>query len=55
VRARTGSEPTGIAISPTGAKLYVANWAEGTVTVVDTDSMDVATPSTSTPPWPSRA
>src|SRR4029078_6659123 len=25
VRARTGSEPTGIAISPTGAKLYVAN------------------------------
>jgi YVTN family beta-propeller protein len=42
LRAKTGSEPTGIAISPTGAKLYVANWAEGTVTVVDTESMEAA-------------
>jgi YVTN family beta-propeller protein len=38
----TGSEPTGLAISPTGAKLYTANWAEGTVTVVDTASGIVA-------------
>jgi hypothetical protein len=40
-RARTGSEPTGIAISPTGARLYVANWAEGTITVVNSQSMAV--------------
>jgi YVTN family beta-propeller protein len=42
LRARTGAEPTGLAISPSGARLYVANWAEGTVTVVDTDDMTVA-------------
>ena len=30
-----GSEPTGIAISPSGAHVYVANWADGTVTDVD--------------------
>ena len=40
--AKTGSEPTGIAISPTGAKLYVANWAEGTITVIKTSDMSVA-------------
>jgi YVTN family beta-propeller protein len=40
-RAPTGSEPTGIAISPTGARLYVANWAEGTVTVINSASMAV--------------
>jgi YVTN family beta-propeller protein len=40
--AKTGSEPTGIAISPSGTKLYVANWAEGTVTVVNTADMSVA-------------
>ncbi|MGD0527622.1 MAG: hypothetical protein ABSE49_20985 [Polyangiaceae bacterium] len=40
--ASTGSEPTGIAISPSGTKLYVANWAEGTVTVVNTADMSVA-------------
>ncbi len=34
-RAATGSEPTGIAISPNGRSLYVANWGEGTVTVID--------------------
>jgi YVTN family beta-propeller protein len=37
--AATGSEPTGIAISPTGAKLYVANWSEGTLSVVNTADM----------------
>jgi YVTN family beta-propeller protein len=40
--ATTGSEPTGIAISPSGATLYVANWAEGTVTVINTSDMSVA-------------
>lgn len=40
--AKLGSEPTGIAISPTGAELYVANWAEGTVTVVRTGDLTVA-------------
>jgi YVTN family beta-propeller protein len=30
-----GSEPSGIAISPTGQRLYVANWSEGTVSVLD--------------------
>jgi 6-phosphogluconolactonase (cycloisomerase 2 family) len=39
--AKTGSEPTGIAISPSGQRLYVANWAEGTVTVVKTADMSV--------------
>jgi DNA-binding beta-propeller fold protein YncE len=40
--ATTGSEPTGIAISPSGLRLYVANWAEGTVTVVNTSDMSLA-------------
>ena len=40
-RAPTGSEPTGLAISPSGRQLYVANWAEGTVTVVNTADMSV--------------
>ncbi len=31
---KLGSEPTGIAISPTGQELYVANWSDGTVTVL---------------------
>jgi YVTN family beta-propeller protein len=41
-RAPTGSEPTGLALSPTGATLYVANHAEGTVTVIDTATMYVS-------------
>jgi YVTN family beta-propeller protein len=41
--AKTGSEPTGIAISPSGTRLYVANWAEGTVTVIHTSDMSVGT------------
>jgi len=36
-----GSEPTGLALSPTGARLYVAEWAEGRVSVIDTQSMSV--------------
>jgi YVTN family beta-propeller protein len=41
LRAPTGSEPTGLAISPTGKTLYVANFAEGTVTMVNTATMMV--------------
>ena len=36
-----GSEPTGLALSPTGAKLFVAEWAEGRVSVIDTATMTV--------------
>ncbi len=36
-----GSEPTGIVISPNNATLYVANWVDGTVSVVDAQSMSV--------------
>jgi hypothetical protein len=37
----TGSEPTGIALSPSGALLYVANFADGTITEVKTEDMTV--------------
>ena len=36
-----GSESRGLALSPTGARLYVANWADGTVSVVDTSNLAV--------------
>jgi mono/diheme cytochrome c family protein len=36
-----GSEPTAIALSPTGAHAYVANWADGTVQDVGTGTMVV--------------
>ncbi len=39
--APTGSEPTGLAITPSGRHLYVANFNEGTVTVVSTATMHV--------------
>ncbi|MFO0647925.1 MAG: hypothetical protein U0326_16925 [Polyangiales bacterium] len=39
--APTGSEPTGIAITPSGRHLYVANFNEGTVTVIATATMHV--------------
>ena len=35
--AFVGSEPTGIAITPSGERVFVANWAEGTISVVTTD------------------
>jgi hypothetical protein len=38
-----GSEPTGIAITPTGATLWVANWVDGTLTAVSTSSMAIKT------------
>lgn len=34
--AATGSEPTSIALSPSGAYAYVANWVDGTVSEFDT-------------------
>jgi YVTN family beta-propeller protein len=36
-----GSEPTGLALSPTGAMLFVAEWAEGRVSIIDTATMTV--------------
>ena len=38
---KVGSEPTGIALSPSGRRAYVANWVDGTVTVLDTATMTV--------------
>lgn len=35
----TGNEPRGLALSPSGALLYVANWADGTVSVFYTSDM----------------
>jgi YVTN family beta-propeller protein len=37
-----GSEPTGLALSPNNGTLYVANWVEGTVSVVDTGAFTVS-------------
>lgn len=36
-----GSEPTGLALTPTGAKLWVTNWVDGTLSRIDTASMTV--------------
>ncbi len=41
MRTRVGSEPTGIAISPTGRTLYVANWNDGTVSELNAATMMV--------------
>jgi mono/diheme cytochrome c family protein len=35
-RVGVGSEPTAITISPSGQKLFVANWGEGTVSLITT-------------------
>jgi len=40
-RVRVGSEPTGLALDATGRKAFVANWNDGTLNVVDTESMQV--------------
>lgn len=42
-RVPVGSEPTGIAISPSGSKVYVANWGEGTISVILTSDLSTAT------------
>jgi hypothetical protein len=36
-----GSEPTAIVITPSGQKLYVANWGEGTVSTILTKTLKV--------------
>ncbi len=41
-KAAVGSEPTGLALTPTGRRVWVANWVDGTVSVVDAASMSVA-------------
>ncbi len=40
-RATTGSEPTGVALSPTGATAVVANHGDRSVTFIDTATMSV--------------
>jgi YVTN family beta-propeller protein len=37
-----GSEPTALALSPNNTQLYVTNWVEGTVSVVDPVAMSVS-------------
>ncbi|MEQ9325516.1 MAG: hypothetical protein RIF41_40500, partial [Polyangiaceae bacterium] len=37
-----GSEPTAVALSPNNRSAFVANWVEGTVSVVDTASMTMS-------------
>lgn len=41
-RGSTGAEPTSIALSPTGAWLFVANFADGTVSVLDARTLATA-------------
>ena len=36
-----GSEPTGLLVSPNNTAVYVANWVEGTVSVIDPATMTV--------------
>ena len=40
---QVGAEPVGLALSPTGARLFVAEFAEGRVSVIDTSTMEVVT------------
>ena len=37
--ATVGSEPTGVALTPGGTRAWVANWVDGTLTGVDTQTM----------------
>lgn len=36
-----GSEPTGLALTPNNTKLYVTNWVDGTLSVIDPTNMSV--------------
>jgi hypothetical protein len=38
---KVGSEPTGIAMTPSGKRLWVANWVDGTLDEIDAKSMKV--------------
>ncbi len=40
-RAAVGAEPSGVAVSPTGRTLFVANWGDGTVSVLDAATLAV--------------
>ncbi|HWO14725.1 MAG TPA: hypothetical protein VNN80_34720, partial [Polyangiaceae bacterium] len=40
-RVAVGSEPTGLALSPTGRVAYVANWNDGTVRALSTDELEL--------------
>ncbi len=40
-RVPVGSEPTGLALTPTGARVWVANWVDGTLMGIDTKTMAV--------------
>ncbi len=42
-QAEVGSEPTGVALSPTGRIAVVANFGESSVSIVDTQTMQVKT------------
>ncbi len=39
-----GSEPTGLALNPSGSRIYVANWNDGTVSVIDAQSLKAGPP-----------
>lgn len=43
VRGDTGSEPTGLAISPLGDRIYAANWGEGTISVFNEALAELST------------
>jgi DNA-binding beta-propeller fold protein YncE len=40
-RVKVGSEPTGIGMSPSGKRLFVANWVDGTLSEVNAAAMKV--------------
>jgi YVTN family beta-propeller protein len=42
--APVGSEPTGLALSPSGDRVFVANWNDGTVSVVNAATMKAGKP-----------
>ena len=42
--AKVGSEPTGLALSPSGDRVFVANWNDGTVSVVNAATMKAGAP-----------
>jgi hypothetical protein len=41
-RRRVGSEPTAIVMSPSGRRLFVANWGDGTISVVDSPPVNAS-------------
>jgi YVTN family beta-propeller protein len=42
--AYVGSEPTSVALSPSGKTAYVANWTDGTVSVIDAETLEAKDP-----------